>query len=269
MDLAELRLKEKTIVISGPLTRWAQTLAHKMVQLGADIVFMDKNVDMATRFASQLSEAREINEKHGRAAAVAADFSSDKGIKDAVSRAAEYFGGLDAYVDGLAMPVPKKFSDVGGMAEIQQILQNDLGRSLAVTQHILPFLLGRKKSRLVFVAPLSWQAIPHTALFHAARGGLLAFAQSLSREVFETQCTVNCVDIGLTEDVLQQLYQGTSAVKALAQLRESNPAVQMSEPERVADVILFLVSGLAQAINGQMLSASNGAASPQSSRHSG
>src|SRR5438309_186338 len=67
---SELRLKERTALLVGPLTRVHQSLAHRFTQLGADVVIATSELDLAQRFANQLSEAREIQERYGRAAAL-------------------------------------------------------------------------------------------------------------------------------------------------------------------------------------------------------
>ena len=251
---AELKLKEKTILVTGPLTRWAQALAHKTTQLGGDVVFVDKNVDMANRFANQLMEAREINDKFGRAAAVASDLSSDKSIKDAVSRAAEFFGGLDILVDGLVVPgKPKGFLETTDMQALTNQMNESLVKTLSVTQAMLPFLTSRKKGRVVYVVPNAWTIVNGYSSIAVARGGLLQLAETLSKEFAEHQTTFNCVDVGLTEEFLLQATPEATPLKALAELRKTQPQAQLSDPDKIADVLVFAVSSLSQGVTGQML----------------
>src|SRR5262245_2237652 len=111
METSEFRLREKTAVIHGPLTRVNQSIANRLSQLGADVVLADAKIDTAQRLANQIMESREINEKFGRAAAVATDFTSSKSAQDGVSRCAEIFGGIDIFVDGSPALQARPFSE--------------------------------------------------------------------------------------------------------------------------------------------------------------
>ncbi len=72
---SQFLLRERTCVLVGPLSSVFQNLAMSLTQMGADVAFVDKDTKIATRFANQIMDSREVNEKFGRAAALQFDVS--------------------------------------------------------------------------------------------------------------------------------------------------------------------------------------------------
>lgn len=251
MENSEFRLKEKTALIVGPLTRVHQTLANRLTQLGADVVMADQKIDFAQRFANQLMEAREINEKFGRAAAVAADLNSAEGAQDLIGRTAEFFGGVDIYIDGNGSAAPINFEE--SVPHIDNILGRNLRGTLLAASAVVPFLKGRKRGRLIFLLDEAvTRGYMRASLASAARSGLIGFATALARELSEFQITVNCVSMGLTEEFLLSAFpKTTSAQTALQEFRKFDPNAQITDPERIVETVAFLASPLAAGITGQ------------------
>ena len=120
----------------------------------------------------------------------------------------------------------------------------------------MPFLTTRNRGRRVYVVPSVQLPVPQSPVVFAARHGLLQFSAALAREVASTQCAVNCIDIGLTEEMVLTLtsYAGTTINQAFAKLKEAYPQALLSDTERLADGFIFLISGLSQGMSGQLIS---------------
>jgi 3-oxoacyl-[acyl-carrier protein] reductase len=259
------KLQDRTVLLTGPCNSVNQAIAHKFTQMGANIVLVDRATDKAQRFAEQIMDAREINERYGRAMAVQADFSKPAQIQDAVSRSAEAFGGIDIYVDGLLTAEARKFRDGGTPDQLDHALDANLRAPLLMTHSVLRFLEGRKRGRVIYlIHDLARIGMPLNALTAASRTGLTAFARTLAREVAENSITVNCVAIGVTEELL--LNQGValtgtqtaSLQDVQMKLLQMNSAAQMMETERIANMVAFIASPLSSGVTGQTIAVSQG-----------
>lgn len=262
MAHTELKMNEKTVIISGPINQLVQALATSLTSLGADVALIDKNANQWQRFASNLMDLREIHHSYGRVAVLEYDIESDTHAKESVSRAAELFGSIDVYIDALFASGTQPFIETGSMASVDHTYKTHLRTSLLMTHAVLEFLRGRKRGRIIYMLNEALSmGLENEALNAACRGGLIPFTKSLAREVREYNINVNCVGLGVTEEFLINRYpKGMSIKEALAEFQKIVPHAKMVDAIDVALTVAFLSSPLSGAITGQTLHVTHGLA---------
>lgn len=275
---ASFKLSERTALLTGPCTTINQAVATKLTSLGCNVALVDRNIEKSQRFAEQLMNTREINERFGRAVAIQADLSKSHHVQDAASRAAESFGGLDIFVDGLMTTDVREFRDPQALDDIDRLIDVNLRAPLMMTHAVLKFLEGRKRGRIIYLQhDMIRLGLEKNGLLAATRGGLSDFARTLSREVAVNNVTVNVVSVGVSEELLLQQTnppgaQGargegaaasqnrTSINDSLALMKQAFPRAAMVDPDRIANLIAFLASPLGSALTGQTIAANQGLA---------
>lgn len=272
---ASFKLSERTALLTGPCSTINQSIATKLTSLGCNVALIDRNIDRSQRFAEQLMNAREINERFGRAVAIQADLSKSHHVQDAASKAAESFGGLDIFIDGLLTSDVREFRDPQALDDIDRMIDVNLRAPLMMTHAVLKFLEGRKRGRIIYLQhDIVRLGLEKNGILAATRGGLSDFARILAREVAANNVTVNVVGVGVSEELLLQQSnppgtQGdrgggaataprTSINDSLAQLKQTFPKATMIDPDRVANLVAFLASPLGAAITGQTIAANQG-----------
>lgn len=261
---SSFKLQDRTALLTGPCNSFNQAIAVKLTQLGANVALVDRNIERSQRFASQLTDAREINERYGRAVAVQADLSKPHHVQDAISRAAEAFGGIDIYIDGLMTTDVKSFKDPSALDDLERMVDVNLKAPLLMTHGILRFLEGRKRGRVIYLMhDIARLGLANNGLMAISRTGLSAFARTLAREVMASNITVNCVAIGVTEDfLLGQNAEGphakASIQEAQAKLTQTYPHAVLMDTEKIAATVAFLASPLGAGITGQTIAVSQG-----------
>jgi 2-hydroxycyclohexanecarboxyl-CoA dehydrogenase len=100
---------------------------------------------------------------------------------------------------------------------------------------------------------------PGQVAYSAAKGGIAAFTKALARETGRHGIRVNCVSPGLTRTPAASAY-----IDAMdpATIRRLYPLGRIGEAEDVANLVLFLASGRASWITGQVISVNGGYATP-------
>jgi 2-hydroxycyclohexanecarboxyl-CoA dehydrogenase len=91
-------------------------------------------------------------------------------------------------------------------------------------------------------------------VYSGAKAGLIGFTKGLAREAARSNVNVNCVCPGPTDTPLLSAVPDKyreAFVKAI-------PMRRFGKPTEVADAILFLASGHADYVTGQVLSVSGG-----------
>lgn len=261
---ASFKLQDRTALLTGPCNSFNQAISVKLTQLGCNVAIVDRNIDRSARFAAQLTDAREINERYGRCTAIQADLSKPHHVQDAISRSAEAFGGIDIYIDGLMTTDVKKFKEPSSLEDLDRMIDVNLRAPLLMTHGVLRFLEGRKRGRIIYLMhDIVRLGLVGNGLMAMSRSGLSTFARTLSREVAESNVTVNCVAIGITEEFLLGQTPGTESTRtsiqeAQAKLAQTYPGVQIIDSEKIANTVAFLASPLGSGITGQTIAVSQG-----------
>jgi 2-hydroxycyclohexanecarboxyl-CoA dehydrogenase len=262
MELPEssFKLQDRTAILTGPPTTFNNSIAHKLTQLGANVAILDRNIEKAQRFADQLMDAREINERFGRAVAIQADVSKQHHVQDAVTRAAEAFGGIDIYIDGLMITDAQAFKSPTSLDDIERLIDVNLRAPLLLSHGVMRFLESRKRGRIIYLLhDLARIGFENNSVHAATRMGLINYSKSLSRELAASGTTVNCVAMGVTEDFLMSQNKDSTSIQAAQQLLTKQfPSAGMTDTERIANVVAFLASPLGAGITGQTVAVSQG-----------
>lgn len=197
------KLNDRNALLSGPVSSVNQSIARKLTELGCNVALLDRNVEKASRFADQLNSAREINEKFGRAVAIQADLSKPHHVSTSISKAAEAFGGLDIYIDGLMTTEVLRFSEPQIIEELDRLIDVNLKAAVMTAHSVFKYLEGRRRGRMIFLTQaLAAKGLEGNSLLAVTRGGLVDFARTLAKEVSSAQFTVNVVSLGASEEFL-------------------------------------------------------------------
>lgn len=255
---AGFNLHQRVALIAGPLTSTISSVVMGLTRLGADCVILDPDKSVPQAFINQINDSREINDKFGRAAFIPSDFSSKENIKDLIGRASQTFGGLDLYIDALTInyPTPMKIED--SLEGLDQMIDKHLKSSLYLSQGVLAFFKNRKRGRLIYLLNDSPSSkAREDVIVQAVRSGLKGFAASLAKQVSEYNITANALSIALTEEYILAHEPGSKSIKeALEKMKQVDPSLRITEPDKVTQTITFLLSPMGVAINGQTLALS-------------
>jgi 2-hydroxycyclohexanecarboxyl-CoA dehydrogenase len=253
-----LNLHQRVILIAGPMSSTISSLVGNLTRLGADCVILDPDKSVASAFTNQINDAREVNDKYGRAMTIQGDFKTIAEVKDAVGKAAQTFGGLDVYIDALMIqkPTPMKFD--GNVEDFDMLIEKHLRLPMMLTQSVMAYLKSRKKGRVIYLLNESPVAkIKEDVGAQAIRTGLVQFAQALAKQTSEFNVTVNSLSIALTEEyILEHDPEAKSIKEAMEKMKAIDPSLKITEADKVSQTISFLVSPMGATLNGQNFSLS-------------
>lgn len=248
-----INLHQKVVLIAGPMTTTLSSIVMSLTRLGADCVVLDPDKSVASAFANQINDAREINDKYGRAMVIQGDFKTSDQVKDAVGKAAQTFGGLDIYIDALMIqqPTPMKFD--GNIESFDGLIEKHLKLPLMLTQSVMAYLKSRKKGRVIYMLNESPVAkIKEDIVAQAVRSGLIQFSQALAKQASEFNVTVNSMAVALTEEyILAHDPESKSIKEAMEKMKAVDPSLKITEADKISQTIAFLVSPMGATMNGQ------------------
>jgi len=198
-------------------------------------------------------------EVDGRAATfVACDVRDPAQAQALVAEVIELHGRLDTLVNNaggspqaVAATASPRFSDA--------IVALNLMAPLHMSQAAYPQLKAARGS-IVNIASVSAQRpSPGTAIYAAAKAGLLSLTKSLAQE-WGPDIRLNAIIVGLIETEKAEMTYGSEA--AQTRIAASLPLARMGRGEDVADAVAFLASPAAAYISGAELAVHGGGERP-------
>ncbi len=255
-------LSDRTAILTGPPSNYNQALAHQLTEQGADLAFIHTEPEAFNSFVNMINDQREIHEKRGRAASIGFDPSRSGAVQDAVARAAEAFGGIDIYIDGVNfLKDPCSFTSPRTLEGWPEHFQMNLHYPFQITQHVIPYISSKKRGRIIYlIHENSLVGIGGNALLAATRGALTSLVKVLAHELSDQSVTANCVLMGTTEDyLLHHMESGEKIQETHERLKASLPSPALTEPEQIANLVSFLASPRGSALTGQIFTVRKGA----------
>ena len=233
----ELILKDKTILITGGTSSLGQAFVRKAVENGARVFF--------TYFKSS-GVAREL-EQCG-AEGFSLDLADMRAIDAFAAGITEKTGQLDILIHNAATFAN---SLIEKMTEKQwdDVLRVNLKAPFYLTQKLLPLLMRKTPSKVfMLISRTGLSGLAGAANYAASKGGLIAMTKTLARELGRKKILVNGVNPGFMKSVMT----GSLSEKTLQRNLDESALKSFSDPEEVADFLIFLSSDRMRQVTGQV-----------------
>jgi len=167
------------------------------------------------------------------------DITQPESAQSVVTKAVDRFGRIDILVNtvgGHRAGTPLHETDI---QTLDYLMNLNARSAFVISQAVIPVMLANGSGKIILVsgrAGLSGSA--NSAAYSASKAAVLRFTESMAAELKDKNINVNCV---------------LPVIIDTPQNREANPADDASKwvtAEAIADVILFLASAAAMAVNG-------------------
>jgi dihydroxycyclohexadiene carboxylate dehydrogenase len=259
--MSATRFNLKSMVVTGAAQGIGRQVALEAAAEGARLTLVDRSPLVQ-------DVARQINADHGQGSAIAveADLETWSGNDQAMARANQTFGAIDALVNNVGgaiwMRPFQHFDDKQLMAEINRSLYPALFGCRAV----LPYMLEQGRGAIVNVSSIATKGINRVP-YSAAKGAVNALTASLAFEVGTKNIRINAVAPGGTTAPPRQVPRGTDPQTAQDKVWMNevvDQTIRSSHMKRygllreMSAAILFLASDAASYITGTVLPVGGG-----------
>ncbi|MCC7547907.1 MAG: 3-oxoacyl-ACP reductase FabG [Burkholderiales bacterium] len=168
-------------------------------------------------------------------------------------------GRIDVLVNNAGVHVPNvSFADLKD-ADWQHVLEVNLTAPFRLARAVVPVMRKQGGGHIVNLSSNVTQRMPAGyGVYAVSKAGLEAFTRILAKEEGRHGIRVNGVGPGpIRTDMLQQSLDALGAEKAQG-FMQSIVMQRMGEPEEIASVVSFLLSGAASYMTGQVVYVNGG-----------
>jgi NAD(P)-dependent dehydrogenase (short-subunit alcohol dehydrogenase family) len=239
------------VLITGALTGIGRATALAFAREGATVVVSGR------REAEGKALESELHSLGAEAAFVLADVRHEDDVRSLVEQTAERFGRLDVAVnnagtEGQPGPLTEQTSD----SYAAMFDTNVLGTFLSL-KHELRTMQPQGSGSIINVSStMGERGAANLALYAASKHAVEGLTKSAALEAAAFGVRVNAVAPGPTETAMLDRLTGTPERKAA--FYAAVPLRRGAKPEEIADAIVFLASGKASFITGQIVRINGG-----------
>src|SRR6266704_507998 len=257
----DLQLNDRLALVSGSTAGIGFAIANGLAREGAHVIVNGRTDD---RVKSAIERIRSHN-AGAKLEGIAVDLGSAAGADEVVRR----FPEVDVLVNNLGIFEPKPFEQISD-PEWFRFFEVNVMSGVRLSRAYLPLMKERNWGRIVFISSESGLQIPAEMIHYGmTKTAQLAIARGLAETCQGTNVTVNSVlpgptaSEGVTEFVsdlaAQQKVSAADFEKEFFKsARPTSILKRFIEPDEIANVVAFVCSPLAAAINGAAVRADGG-----------
>jgi enoyl-[acyl-carrier protein] reductase III len=236
----------KTVIITGGSRGMGQRLAVKLGAEQAQVVVNYRRDDAAAKEAVTAVEAA-----GGSAIAVQADISQTEAVEALVQQTVDRFGVIDVVVANAAASAFKPLGEIHGR-HVEKTMGLTVQGFLDLVRLSTPHM--PQGGRVMAVSGWdSFRVLPGHGLLGAAKAAMETIVKYMAIELAREGITTVGVCPGPIDTDSFRFYAGEAWADYAQQWLTQTPSGAYPTPDEVADVMAFLVSPRAAAINGQTI----------------
>jgi 3-oxoacyl-[acyl-carrier protein] reductase len=245
----DFKLKDKVAMVTGSGSQrgYGKGIALCLAQEGCDIVSVDIDIEGANKTAQA---ARSLGRK---AIAIKTDVSNMDEVNSMAKTALDQFGRIDILVNNAGTScVLKPFLEMD-KAERDLLINVNLHGQMNVSAAVVPHMVSRGYGRVINIS--GGEGGANISVYGASKGGVVAFTESLAKEVAPLGVVVNGIHPGLGDTGLNYLGRGSREFTESERQATLNRFMlkRFCTPEDIGVVAAFLASDVCSYMVGQFI----------------
>lgn len=235
-----LDLAGKVAFVTGSTRGIGVSIARTLHQAGASVAIVGRDAAKAAEVAASFGE---------RAAGFACDIAVAGQVETAIAAAEKALGPIDILVNNAGLTrdnIMLRLSE----EDWDTVLDANLKGAFLTMRAVTKGMMKRRSGRIINISSIvGIIGNKGQSNYAASKAGLIGLTKAAAREYASRGLLINCIAPGFIETDM------TSALpeEARKALLEGIALGRLGRPEDVAGAVLFLASGLADYITGQVL----------------
>ena len=257
-----MQVAGKNAIVTGAAKGMGEAITLTLAREGADIVLTARDtvaLDVVANKVEQLGR---------RAKVVACDVCKEDQVRRLVDSAKEFFDGkIDILVNvaGVTGPIETPIQDIEVEDFDYVVTANTRGTYLPI-KHVVPSMIAQKSGKIVNIAGTSGlRGYPMRTSYSCSKWGVRGITRTVTLEMGKYNVNVNAVCPGIVRTArMDRLCEGKARKRGWTfeqvweEYVEDMALKRVTEPQDIANMVLFLSSEEARQITGQEIAVDGG-----------
>ncbi len=257
-----MKVEGKNAIVTGAAKGMGEAITLTLAREGADIV-------LTARDTAALEEVADKVENLGRRAkVVACDVCKEDQVRALVDSAKEFFDGrIDILVNvsGVTGPIETPIQDIEVDDFDYVVTTNTRGTYLPI-KHVVPTMIAQNSGKIINIAGTSGlRGYPMRTAYSCSKWGVRGITRTVALEMGKHNVNVNAVCPGIVRTPrMDKLCEGKAKNRGWTfeqvwqEYVEDMALKRVTEPQDIANMVLFLASEEARQITGQEIAVDGG-----------
>jgi 3-oxoacyl-[acyl-carrier protein] reductase len=243
-----MQLKDKVALVTGAAQGIGKAIAVAFAREGANLIVSDINLELATKTADEIAALGV------KAIAIKSNVADLADVEAGVKKALETFSQIDILVNNAGITKDALFIRMK-KEDWDAVLSINLGGVFNLCKALSPLMMKQRSGKIINIASIVGEmGNAGQANYSASKAGVIGLTKTLARELAPRGITVNAIAPGFIQTAMTDKIPAEVKNKMLEQI----PLGKMGQPEDIAAASLFLASGAADYITGQVINVNGG-----------
>ncbi len=243
-------LKGKSVLITGGSRGIGAACVKLFVKAGAEVAFTyNSNKKAAGKLISSFGNGKKI-------LAYKMDLQSEKDVNSKIKKMKKDFGKIDILVNNAGI-WKRGEADSMSLNDWEEMIRINLTGTFLISRAVIPLMKENNFGRIINISSTAGQrGEAFYSHYASSKGAIISYTKSLAAELGKFGITTNCVAPGwVYTDMTSGVFEDENYKK---QVEENIPVNRIASAEDIAGPVLFLASGLARHINGEVVNVNGG-----------
>ena len=243
-------LESKNVIVTGASRGIGAAIAQRFAEQGANVAFTFRSSEQQ---AAALE--KDLQEKGVQAKGFRSDAGEWADCEQLVANVLEAFGSVDVLVNNAGISKDNLLLRLSE-AQWDEVMKTNLKSVYNMTKQVIrPMMKARSGSIINMSSIIGLRGNAGQSSYAASKAGIVGFTKSVAQELGSRNIRCNAIAPGFVEtDMTDYLKEGEVAKNYISQI----PLGRFGQSEDIADVALFLASGLSRYVTGQVMSVCGG-----------
>ncbi len=240
---AEKDLLGKIAIVTGASRGIGRAIAEKLAEHGANIV-----IASTKESKKQAAEVLSVIRSYGQEGLwISGDLSKEKKGADLIQNTLDVFRRIDILVHCAGINSDELMVKMSGDIW-RRVIQTNLDSAFYVSKPAVNQMVKQKEGSIVFVSSISAHGTPGQANYAASKAGIEGLMRTMAVEYMSARRPIrtNAVACGLVDTDMATRLSDEQRVAIIS----GSPLGRIITPVEVAEVVTFLASPKASAVNG-------------------
>ncbi|KAG6457873.1 hypothetical protein O3G_MSEX010525 [Manduca sexta] len=245
-----MSFKNKVVLVTGGSSGIGAATAELFSKNGADVVIVGRNESKLRIVADRCSTLG------CTPLTITADVSKEQDLTIIIEKTIEKYQQLDVLVNNAGIACITDLVDGDFLSKFDEVMSTNFRSAVVLTKLAIPHLIKTKGNIINMSSVMSTRFKKSQLAYGTSKAALDYFTKASATELAQFGVRVNCINPGYTRtDIMTTIGMPISTWDVLA---PTTALGKVSEPEEIADMILYLASNKARSITGTSIIIDNG-----------